>query len=58
MQRSSRLTKCALVGRRATGNLEVVPPPGTARATIQISHATGVAGDIVYLDDIVLADRF
>jgi len=36
---------------------DVIAPPGTARATMELSGSSGGPGDRVYVDDVVVADR-
>jgi hypothetical protein len=31
-------------------------PPGTATFTVELSHTSGLAGDVVFVDDVVVHD--
>ncbi len=54
--RTDHVVAPALDGTWRQATADVVAPPGTSRAGVDLTSATGGPGDAVFLDDIVIAD--
>ena len=53
---SDRVVIANLDGTWKQGTADVVAPPGTARLGVDLTSSTGGPGDVVFVDDVVVAD--